>query len=412
MTTEPVAFDVVLKRALSSSSLTYSGKPFHAVMEVGTPGSAYSGRVEAWWVSDKKYRIDISSPAFHQTKTANGGQQRVKTEGDYYPRWLENFVQALMDPAWMAPNFSGRTATSMIMNSVIQATSVSRDDRTNGITDQMTEGRMYFAGPDFYLQSTSMFNNSMLFGDWVEFGNKKIARTYETSYLDRKKLGGHLVVLEELRHPNAKLFAVDGATLADQGVSTVFIPTAQEEDLLEKAPDLQWPPVREGRTDGYMIVFARTDRTGQVRETSEYSSHNQNPGLEQFGMEGALKYKFKPLIVNGEAVQFETPLVLHFISRIDNPIPILTVEEMKALMGTCDLTALLPKAPLASGNSLRYRVSVDEKGVFAGYGPVEGAAGDPAWGPALVALRSCSFKPYVVNGQATYYKGDVDLVAR
>ena len=48
--------------------------------------------------------------------------------------------------------------------------------------------------------------------------------------------------------------------------------------MVEKAPEIQWPAVREGKTEGYMIVYARTDRTGQVRETAKHNS--DQPGLE------------------------------------------------------------------------------------------------------------------------------------
>ncbi|MGA9669408.1 MAG: hypothetical protein WBQ94_09380 [Terracidiphilus sp.] len=332
----------------------------------------------------------------------------MKIDGDYYPRWLENFVQALMDPVPMAANFRARTATSLMRDSQILTTQASRNDRTNGITDPMTEGSVIFAGPEFLIRSTSMFNNSMIFSDWAIFEGKKIAQTYETKLLDRQKLTGHLVVLEELQHPKSSIFTVRGADPLFQSISTRFIPTSQEEGLLEKAPDLEWPSVRDGRTDGYMIVYARTDRTGQVRETAEYSSHN--PAVEKAGMEQALKYKFKPLIVDGVPVQFETPLVLHFISRIENPIPILTIEEMKQQMTACTITDL-PKAPVPSGNVLHYRVSVDERGVFAGLTPIDSTSTE-AWNPALRSIMKCKFKPYIVNGQPTYYTGEVELIAQ
>jgi hypothetical protein len=47
---ERVDGDTALTRALKASSLTYEGKPFHAVMEIGAAGSEYSGRLEVWWV--------------------------------------------------------------------------------------------------------------------------------------------------------------------------------------------------------------------------------------------------------------------------------------------------------------------------------------------------------------------------
>ena len=44
-----------------------------------------------------------------------------------------------------------------------------------------------------------------------------------------------------------------------------------------------------------MIVYARTDRTGQVREVALHDSGGSMLG--SFAMQQALNYKFKPLIV-------------------------------------------------------------------------------------------------------------------
>jgi hypothetical protein len=61
---EKVDADVALDQALKASSLTYEGKPFHAVMEIGDAGTEYSGRVEVWWVGESKYRVVMHSPKF------------------------------------------------------------------------------------------------------------------------------------------------------------------------------------------------------------------------------------------------------------------------------------------------------------------------------------------------------------
>jgi hypothetical protein len=59
---ERVDAEVALDRALQKSSLTFQGKPFHAVMEIWAQGIAYSGRVEVWWINDSKYRVALTSP--------------------------------------------------------------------------------------------------------------------------------------------------------------------------------------------------------------------------------------------------------------------------------------------------------------------------------------------------------------
>ena len=101
--------DAALDRALKTSSLTFKGKPFHAVMEIGKTGEDYSGRVEVWWVDGTKYRVVVTSPKFSQERVVSGDRVSEKDEGDYYPRWLENFVLAIINPVPMAKNFRGHS---------------------------------------------------------------------------------------------------------------------------------------------------------------------------------------------------------------------------------------------------------------------------------------------------------------
>src|SRR5882762_10177125 len=68
---ERVDADTALNRALRSSSLTFDGKPFHAVMEIGTKGMEYSGSVEVWWIDKSKYRLVVNSTAFNQEMIVN-----------------------------------------------------------------------------------------------------------------------------------------------------------------------------------------------------------------------------------------------------------------------------------------------------------------------------------------------------
>jgi hypothetical protein len=402
---EKVDSEIALDRALKTSSLTFQGKPFHAVMEIGTTGTDYSGRIEIWWVEATKYRLMIQSPKFSQEKVVNGDHVSEKDQGDYFPRWLENFVLAVLDPVPMANNFR-RSGGTLMIGPQITNSCLRRDDRPGGITDQLTWGIVCFSGSEPHLESVLTMNVSMEFKDWRKFDKKQIARTYNTDVLDYKPVLGQLTVLEEIKKLDENMFTVVDVTPADQRISTVFVSTLKEESLVEKAPVIEWPSVREGKTEGYMIVYARTDRTGQVRETAKHNS--DQPGLESFGMEAALKYKFKPLVVDGVPRQMEMPLVLHFTSRLEDPLPILTVDQMKNQMMGCAVVALPPSTP--KGTVVTIRVSVDESGKVTGMGPVKGGTGVD-WFAAMSSLRSCKFHPYVVNGKATYYKGDVELGA-
>ncbi|HEY6375614.1 MAG TPA: hypothetical protein VIX90_08830 [Edaphobacter sp.] len=402
---ERVDVDVALTRALKASSLTYEGKPFHAVMEIGAAGSEYSGRLEVWCVDQSKYRMVLTSPKFSQEKVVNGDKIFEKNDGDYYPRWLENFVLAVLDPVPMAKNFRGHGGAVMVGPQITNSC-LRRDDRPGGITDQLTWGDICFAGSEPRLVSVLTTNTSIEFKDWKGFGKKQIARTYQTEVLDYQPVIGRLTKLEEIKQPDDSMFVVDTVTLVEQRISTEFVSTLKEESMVEKVPEIQWSSVREGKTEGYMIVYARTDRTGQVRETAKHNS--DQPGLESFGMEQALQYKFKPLVIDGVARQMEMPLVLHFTSHLDDPLPILTVEQMKKQMVGCRFNNFESGEP--AGIVVRIRVSVNETGKVTGYGPV----GDVTWSGWLLPasqIAQCHLAPYVVNGRATYYKGDVEIKA-
>ena len=400
---EKVDADTALSRALKTSSLTEQGHPFHAVLVVGSDNSQYSGRIEVWWAANQKYKTVITSPEFSQTRIVNGSSVLERDSGDYYPRWLEIFIDALLDPIPMIGNFRERPGFVML-GSQITNSCLRRDDRPGGITDQMTWGNVCFSGSKPVLQSVLTMNYGVEFENWKSFGKKEIARTYKTDVLDYQEVVGRLTTLEELREAPEELFAIKTPTPPDEQIKTALVSTQKEESLLENAPRIDWPTVREGKTDGYMIVYARTDRTGQVKETAKHNT--DQPGLEDFGMEQALRYKFKPLVVDGVAMQMEMPLVLHFTSKIADPLPMLKGEELLNQISGCD--ARLVSGMPSSGGITSTSISVNEDGKLTGegYGPTVDA-GSPA---VLVKVTrglvfDCHFAPLIRNGAAIYYHG-------
>lgn len=405
---EKVDAATALNQALKASSLTFEGKPFHAVMEIEKAGETYSGRIEFWWVNASMYRVMITSPQFKQLKIVNGDRVQENDEGDFYPRWLENFVLAVLDPVPMAQNLIDRS-DSLGQSSQNHYGCIRRDDRLNGITDQLTYGQVCFAGSEPRVESVRAFNEFVLFKDWQEFGDKQIPRTYQTNVLDQDPVIGRLTLLEELAQPDEAMFTFNSVTSSNQRISTSFLSARAGESLVEKIPTIQWPPIREGKTEGDIIVYVRTDRTGQVRETALHDSGLSVLG--SFGMHQALSYKFKPLVVDGVAQQMELPLVIHFSTSISDPIPVLSVADMKRQTISCQPSSfkqgLLPK-----GTVVTVRVSVNEKGETGGVNVVGRCPIGCGFilGP-VYSLKKCQFSPYLVNGRATEYKGDLELVA-
>jgi hypothetical protein len=394
-----ISTDEALDRVLQDSSLTRGNTPFHAVMTITSALPAYSGQIELTWLGPEQYRLQITSPAFKQLRIVNHDQVKEKDDGDFYSRWLESFVSALLDPLRVEANFRGREGRVPVGPGT--SACIKRDDGKNGISDELTWSMICFEGPTPQLHSVLTFNYSMEFSDFRSFGKQQIARSYSTEVLDYKPVRGQLTTLEAISGSDLGALAMDSATpLADQ-INTAFVSTLKEESMIDHPPTFNWPPVREGKTEGYMIVYARTDRNGQVRETSKFNS--DNPGLEQFGMEQALTLKFHPLVVNGVAQQMEMPMVLHFTSKMGTPLPELDDQQMRAQISGCNIPHPKPgKTPS------HLRVSVNEQGKFTGIQFLD--ANKPGSGrgaEVYMSLRNCTFAPYLVNGVPTYYHGNL-----
>jgi hypothetical protein len=407
---DKIPSDQAIDRALKSSSLTTEDSPFHAVLQISQPGDAgspYAGTIEVYWAGPSRYRVNVVSKTFNQTRIVNGTDVEERNMGDFYPAWLRNYELAILDPLPMAHDFVGRNAPVMLGQNISQSC-VNRDDRTNGITDQTTWAQICFQGQEPRIKYAMDFTYFMEFGDYKSFGKKLVARSYTTYTDGNEKVIGQLKELEPLNSNDDNLFQVSNPTPVTQQIQTVFVSMAANQSLLENVPTIDWPPVHEGKTEGNMIVHVITDRTGQVREA--YKHNSDNAGTEAFGTQQALKYKFKPLMVNGVAVQMETPLVLHFSTKIGDPIPVLTGGDIKKYAPGCGYNPVLPKGLLPSGTTFKIRVSVNERGEDTG----ETFPQDIPWSVvqrAHIDPRSCHFKPYLINGQPWYHHIDFVFTA-
>lgn len=391
--------DAAIKQGLRTSSLTFEGKPFHAVMDIGNQGDEYSGRVEVWWSSDSKFRVMLKSPKFSQERVVNGDLVSEMNDGDYYPRWLENFVLAVLDPVPMAEGF--RKAGPQVSNECLK-----HEDKPGGITNELTFAMICTKDSDSRLDFAMTFPYFMDFKDAKEFAGKEIARTYQTRVKDFQTISARMTLLEELGKMDEALFVIQQPTPAGDRIATSFVSTLKEESLIEKVPEVQWPDVREGKTDGYMIVYARTDRTGQVREAAKHNS--DNAAVEKFGMEVALKYKFKPYVVDGVTQQMEMPLVMHFTSKISDPIPELDDATTRKQITGCSLPHEISD-PASAGQKIAITFQVHEDGGLMTLGSSDKKIPIPV---LYQQFRGCHFGQYKQNGKFTAYHANLTVTAR
>jgi hypothetical protein len=403
-----ISSDAALDHALKSNVLTFGGSPFHAVLDIGSKEGndpAFKGRVELFWKGEKTYRLVLDSPGFGQTLIVNDGDVMESDHGDFYPSWLRNFVTALMNPIPYEKDLRGRNDMIEVGPNA-EFSCIRRDDRPGGITDQMTFAQVCFRGEEPQLEFVMDFAYSMRFSNFARFADKEIARTYLSGAGSEQQLRGKLTTLEGW-NPDASLLTVSKPTAPADRIVTTLVSTSTEEKMLESAPkDMEWPTVREGKTDGYMIIRATTDRTGQVRETSNHSSDNM--AVEDYGREVALKYKFKPLIIDGVAEQMEMPLVLHFTTKVANPIPELDDKTSRKMITGCSLPREV-KDPASAGQQIVIQIQIQEDGGLMTLGSSDRKIPVPV---LYQQFSGCHFPTYKQNGVPTAYHANLTVTAR
>lgn len=407
--TQQIPADEALDRAQRNNTLTFAGTPFHAVLHVQPikdADTAYNASIELFWQDALHYRLILQSQSFSQTLIADGDQVMETDTGDFYPNWLNNFVTAIMDPMPRAGDLRGSKQTIAISQQS-SFSCVRRDDRPGGITDEATWASVCFSGDQPQLEFAIDFTYNMEFHDFKKFHKKQVARTYVTGTGDHQRLQGSLVVLEDWTADPA-ILTVTKATAAADRILTRFVSTTAEESMVESAPtDVVWPPMREGKPEGYMIVEAVTDRTGQVRETSKHNS--DNPGLESFGRLVALKYKFKPLLVDGVPQQMITPLVLHFKTSLTlAPLPELDDAATRTHVLGCTLPHQIDD-PASAGQQITIQFQVSDDGHLMTIGASDRKI------PVLNLFQrfhDCRYAPFLVDGKPSAYHANLSVTAR
>lgn len=405
------AADALLDHMIATNVLTTpAAPPFHAILEISSEaGSAteHHGRIEIFWADPTSYYLNIETPEFGQTLIVSGDKVQESDRGDFYPGWARDFVAAVLDPMARAKDLRGHPNFDSD-NPMFAYFCITRDDRRNGITDDLTFAKVcYEKSLGTNLSYTLDFTHYLSLENYSDFHQKSIARTYHVSTLDDTKLQGELATLEDWKPDSTKLNITNPTTPSGR-ILTSFVSGATAKSLLESAPeDVHWPPVREGQLDGYLIVHAITDRTGQVREASPYHS-DDNRELAPFVKQVALQYKFKTFLVDGVPRQMEMPLLIHFTTTSGEPIPELDDAQTRKLITGCDLPHKISD-PASAGQQIEIIFYVSEGGHMGTVGSSDRKI------PVLSLFRqfqSCKFGIYSQNGKPTQYHAHLSVKAQ
>jgi hypothetical protein len=331
-----VANDVALDRAIRISSLTASEQPFHLLLEITPPEHPASdplpevagesdmrATVELFWLNRITYRTVIRSTNFSQIRIVNGPVVEEHDTGDFYPRWIQNFVDAILDPVPKSAFLSrvpgsvniGTTLQNCIDTSALidiaSSPALTEHAPEERIQDEQHAARVCFRDSEPRIASGMDFTRYVAFDDFAPFGEQQIARTLINDLPANLLLRGRVTRLERLSQSDYALLKAHELTPASSQIKTTLVSQSAAALMLE-TPLSNLPQRRPNPISGGTVIpatiYIRTDRTGKVREAYRNIAdqfHQQDAAIFH-----ALNLKFKPLIVNGTARQMEAPFAM------------------------------------------------------------------------------------------------------
>jgi hypothetical protein len=309
---------VAVDRALRLCSLSEGDQPFHLVLDITPPSpsaaprrgpdlhtQAMMARIEIFWLNPLTYRTEIQSRGFSQVRIVNGGVVEEHDIGDFYPRWIQNFVDALLNPV---PHLDQlRNVAGSVPVGLQSHACIANPTPPGAAPDPVAMAQLCFQNVEPRIASGVDFTRSVWFDDFAPFGSQQIARTLVNDLPANILVHGRITRLEPLAQQDYSLLRAKVFTPQKQQILTAFVSTATAQSLLGVDEGQAWLAANGG-SGSPAALYVRTDRTGRVREA--YRDPSDQLGQQDAALARALTLRFKPLLVNGVPYQMEAPLIL------------------------------------------------------------------------------------------------------
>jgi hypothetical protein len=388
---------------LIQPQLTAPGSlPFHlksVIYEKDDPDNKTN--VEIFWAAPDRWRRTIESDAFTQTIIVNSDKTFEKVSEDYLPLHLETLILAMVDPEPLLKSLRPGDRVETQANGGRKIPPICAKLRPG---DEGRFAGLCGLGPFKEMETIGAPGHTVMFADYQKFKDSKVARLLITIPESGVTWRADVSKLEELKHPDADLFAVADPTPKDKQLSTAFLTESELRALAVQKPEIIWPQVLDGKTEGTASYFVSVDRTGTVRETVVVNSDNER--ANDSARRQLQKWRFTPASKDGVPVQAEGILTFDLNTRAFGPANPLTNDEARRLASNV-VEPQIPGGKFPSGTVYSLRVAVDNEGnvieVIAGDGPHE------LFSPCYDALKKWKFGPLMENGQPRPYRANISF---
>ena len=379
-------------RVEQATLIAPGSSPFYlqaVITERGDPDERIE--VEMSWVAPDKWKRTIRSAEFSQTLIVNGDKVFEQESDDYLPLAIQVLTTAMVDPkpiiAALRPGDVART-------------------KANGGSDESGRvcfGKMCFKRGIGLVETVAGPGRSVTFTDYRPFKNKRVARQLSYQIDPGDSYQARVTTLGELTSDNTE-FAIHEPTPKEKQIRCMILAEAQLRALALQPTEIIWPQVLEDNNiSGETSYYLSVDRTGQVHEVLPLSVSVER--ADDSARRQIMKWKFKPVMKDGVAVQAEAILNFHFDTRAYGPTKPLTDAEVRKL-ATNMREPVFPDGGL-SGSPCSIRIAVDAEGKLIEQIPVEGS-GDVALA-CMKAIGRWQFSPIVEDGKPRPYRGEISF---
>jgi hypothetical protein len=303
-----------VKKAVQQTTLDQPGtEPFH-LKATYSPSferdkdSHRTGEIEIWWESPTKWRREVSSPEFHQIAIMDGTHQWQKNDGDYFPNWLRELAQAIVQPIPLPTDvLLQRVKTAEVR---ILAGQTNLDwNQTSGFADAQSNGKGHMA---LMNQTGLLFFSGGLgwsgeYHDFRDFHGRMIAFTVDSG---TPQLTAKVSVIEDLKSPSKDLFDTSAPGGDPQLIETVAVDEAElRKNLISQKP-FSWPQLADGPLEGVVWTEVVIDRNGKIHEMLPPIA--DNAGVKSAADQGFRAMQFQPILRDGAPVQAISKLSVPF----------------------------------------------------------------------------------------------------
>ena len=401
-----------VEHALEQSQLTRAGSPaFHLKAQITNsvnPASEYKAEIEEYWLSPEHWRRRIDSPAFSQTLVVDGDKIVEQNQGDYYPFWLRDLVTAIFDPLPMREQLLHLKGELELPTDSAESNSCLQFSSPTGVPPVQASipYAFCFRGKSGLVQQVITPGYKAHFDDYKPFKGRMVPRRITADLAPDATLEAKITQLDAAV-ADRSLFTVDQPTPQAEQLKSTQISEVIARKIAVAAPEISWPPVREGKATGTLTIYISADKLGQVREVWPVAS--DNPELNAAAREQVQHWRFQPY-VNGVPMQMESVLTFAFNAMMGAPIPLLSNAAARKL-ATHIVEPTVPPGRAAKGTRFTLRIRVDEQGKLVrvqnpqNVKAVLATAGERA-------LKQWQFHPYLRDGRPDRFDADIVLTVR